>query len=218
MYSVQAMARSVNPRPARRARSPRGQGDALRDELIAAAAALLDETGDPDAVTVRGVASAVGVAPTALYLHFADRGELMVAVIEERFAEFARTIDAADPGGDPLEGLLLRGEAYVTFALEHPGHYRALFFTGYRAAAERPDLVARCQAAGAPAFLALVEAVKRCQDAGRLHGDDPMPVAVGLWSLVHGYADLARGGRRWPFVTDIATTLRSFVGAFQPVS
>jgi AcrR family transcriptional regulator len=200
----------------RRARSPRGQGDALRDELIAAAAALLDETGDPDAVTVRRVASAVGVAPTALYLHFADRAELMVAVIEERFAEFARTIDAADPGGDPLEGLLLRGEAYVTFALEHPGHYRALFFTGYRAAAERPDLVARCQAAGAPAFLALVEAVKRCQDADRLHGDDPMPVAVGLWSLVHGYADLARGGRRWPFVTDIGTTLRSFVGAFQP--
>jgi hypothetical protein len=45
-----------------------------------------------------------------------------------------------------------------------------------------------------------------------------MPVAISLWSLVHGYADLARGGRRWPFVTDIATTLRGFVGAFQTVS
>jgi AcrR family transcriptional regulator len=212
------MPSSVNPRAGRRTRSPRGQGETLREELIAAAAALLDETGDPDGVTVRGVTAAVGVAPTALYLHFADRADLLVAVIEERFAEFARTIDAADPGGDPLEGLLLRGEAYVTFALEHPGHYRALFFTGYRAAAERPELVARCHAASAPSFLALVDAVKRCQDAGRLRGGDPMPVAVGFWSLVHGYADLARGGRRWPFTTDIATTLRGFIGAFQPTA
>ena len=95
----------------RRERSPRGRGAVLRDELVQAAAALLDRTGDPDGVTIRGVAAEVGVAPTAIYLHFADRDELMVTVVEERFAEFHRTIDEADPGGDPLEALVARGEA-----------------------------------------------------------------------------------------------------------
>src|SRR4051794_29619277 len=92
----------VNP-ATRRPRSPRGGGAGLRDELVQAAAALLDRTGDPDRVTIRGVAAEVGVAPTAIYLHFADRDELMVTVVEERFAEFRRAIDDADPGGDPLD-------------------------------------------------------------------------------------------------------------------
>src|SRR5688572_12677515 len=78
---------------ARRPRSPRGRGAVLRDELVRAATALLDRAGDPDAVTIRGVAAEVGVAPTAIYLHFADRDELMVTVVEERFAEFHRTIE-----------------------------------------------------------------------------------------------------------------------------
>src|SRR5262245_26624248 len=104
---------TTSPPTARRPRSPRGRGAVLPDELVQAATTLLDRAGDPDAVTMRGVAAEVGVAPTAIYLHFADRDELMVTLVEERFAEFHRTIEAADPGGDPLDALVARGEAYV---------------------------------------------------------------------------------------------------------
>jgi AcrR family transcriptional regulator len=210
---AQPVGETVAPR---RPRSPRGEGGILRDELVAAATALLDRTGDPDRVTIRGVAAEVGVAPTALYLHFADRDELMVAVVEGRFAEFGRTIDAADPGGDPLDALVARGVAYVEFALAHPGHYRALF-GGFSLSEERPDLAARCQAAGAPAFQALIDAVQRCLDAGRLHGRDPYPIAVALWSMTHGYADLARSGCQ-PMLPDVRVVLKSVVAAFRPVS
>ena len=193
----------------RRQRSPRGRGAVLRDELVQAAAALLDRTGDPEGVTIRGVAAEVGVAPTAVYLHFADRDELMVTVVEERFAEFDRTIDAADPGGDPVDALVARGEAYVRFALSHPGHYRALF--GFRT--ERPDLAARCQAAGAPAFQSLIDAVQRALDAGRVQGSDPYPIAIAIWSTVHGYADLFRTCR--PMMPDVRIMLTALVTAFR---
>ncbi len=196
---------------ARRPRSPRGRGAVLRDELVRAATALLDRAGDPDAVTIRGVAAEVGVAPTAIYLHFADRDELMVTVVEERFAEFHRTIEEADPGGDPLDALVARGEAYVRFALAHPGHYRALF-GGVGLTGERPDLVARCQAAGAPAFQALIDSVQRGLDAGRLNGTDPYPIAIAIWSTVHGYADLFRTCR--PMMPDVRTVLSALVTAF----
>jgi AcrR family transcriptional regulator len=202
-------------RSTRRQRSPRGRGAVLRDELVRAATALLDRTDTPDTVTIRAVAAEVGVAPTAIYLHFADRDELMVTVVEERFAEFQRAIDAADAGEDPLDALVARGEAYVRFALAHPGHYRALF-GGLSLATERPDLVARCQAAGAPAFQALIDAVQRGLDAGRLHGSDPYPIAVALWSTVHGYADLSRTCR--PMLPDVRDVLQSLVAAFQPAA
>jgi AcrR family transcriptional regulator len=203
-------AASAGALPKRRPRSPRGGGAVLRDELVGAATALLDRTGDPDAVTIRGVAAEVGVAPTAIYLHFADRDELMVTIVEERFAEFHRTIEDADPGGDPLEALVARGEAYVRFALAHPGHYRVLF-GGLALAPGRDDLVARCQAAGAPAFQALIDAVQRCLDAGRLEGPDAYPLAVGFWSTVHGYADLHRTCA--PLLPDVRRVLASLVGA-----
>ena len=201
----------ITPPTARRERSPRGRGAVLRDELVRAAATVLDRAGDPDAVTIRGVAAEVGVAPTAIYLHFADRDELMVTVVEERFAEFHRTIEAADPGGDPLDALVARGEAYVRFALAHPGHYRALF--GLQVSTERADLVARRQAAGAPAFQALIDAVQRALDAARLHGSDPYPIAIAIWSTVHGYADLSRTCR--PMLPDIRIVLTSLVAAFE---
>jgi AcrR family transcriptional regulator len=197
----------------RRPRSPRGGGAVLRDELVRAATALLDHTGDPDKVTIRGVAAEVGVAPTAIYLHFADRDELMVTVVEERFAEFRRTIDDADPGGDPLHRLLARGEAYVGFALAHPGHYRALF-GGFGLSLDRPDLIARCQAAGAPAFQALIDAVQRCLDAGVMRGSDPYPIAVAMWSTVHGYADLYRTCRT--LMPDVRVVLTALITGFQP--
>ena len=207
------MSSGVTTDRTRRPRSPRGGGAVLRDELVRAATALLDRTGDPDRVTLRGVAAEVGVAPTAVYLHFADRDELMVTVVEERFAEFRRTIDEADPGGDPLDRLLARGEAYVEFALAHPGHYRALF-GGFGLSLDRPELAARCQAAGAPAFQALIDAVQRCLDARVMRGSDPYPIAVAMWSTVHGYADLFRTCR--PMMPDVRTVLTALIAAFHP--
>src|SRR5918911_1285314 len=85
------------------ARTParRGEGDRLRREILDAAIALIADRGD-EAVSMRAIARAVGVTPPAVYLHFADKRELMFAVLEHVFADLARALAAAD-GGDPLE-------------------------------------------------------------------------------------------------------------------
>ena len=66
----------------RRARARRGEGPRLREEILAAATRLLAETGDEEAVSIRAVAEAVGVTPPSIYLHFADKTELIFAVCE----------------------------------------------------------------------------------------------------------------------------------------
>src|ERR687888_1511242 len=98
----------------RRRRAPRGQGERLRAEILAAAEHLLVETGDEEAVSIRAVADSVGVTPPSIYLHFADKNELMFAVCERQFERLDRvTEEAAAQSNDPLESLRLRGRAYV---------------------------------------------------------------------------------------------------------
>lgn len=57
-----------------------------RPDVIAQALDLLDEVGFPD-LTMRRLASALGVQPGALYWHFDDKQTLLTAVAEEILAQ-----------------------------------------------------------------------------------------------------------------------------------
>lgn len=172
-----------------RARARRGEGERLREEILEAAARLLAETGDRDAVSIRAVADAVGVTPPSLYLHFADKDELMLAVCAERFravdAFVERAVSASD---DPEEQLRLRGRAYIRFGLEHPEQYRILFMTRSRSPAAHPPDERLLEASG---FTHLVANVERAMEAGAVARADPVLVSTGLWTVVHGITSLA---------------------------
>ena len=64
-----------------------------RPEVVAQALDLLDEVGFPD-LTMRRLASALGVQPGALYWHFDDKQTLLAAVAEEILAQ----ADPPSPG------------------------------------------------------------------------------------------------------------------------
>src|SRR3954467_10023213 len=113
-----------------RQRSKRGEGERLREEILVAGKRLLMDSGNLDAVTVRSVAEAVGVSPPSIYLHFADKDELVVAVCESTFEALDAYIEKAAAGIDDVrEQLHVRGKAYIEFGLENPEHYRILFMT-----------------------------------------------------------------------------------------
>ena len=90
----------------RRHRARRGEGGRLREEILAAGTRLLLETGDEEAVSIRAIAQAVGVTPPSIYLHFADKTELIYAICEELFRKLDDEMAAAAAGvDDPLEEL-----------------------------------------------------------------------------------------------------------------
>ena len=190
---------SVESAP-RRARARRGEGVRLRDEILAAAELLLLETGSEDAVSIRAVAEAVGVTPPSIYLHFADKNELLFEVCEKHFDQFDRFLeDAASQSDDPLESLRLRGRAYVRFGLDHPEHYRILFMGRSE---ETPDDFEEKRMGRIASFSHLVEGVQRCLDSGAVRGGDPVTVAVGMWAAAHGITSLliSKPGFPWPDV------------------
>ena len=92
--------------PAGRTRARRGEGELLHTQILDAAERLLIETGSEEAVSIRRIAEAVGVTPPSIYLHFADKDELIFAVCERQFEALDRVMDEAVVGiEDPLEEL-----------------------------------------------------------------------------------------------------------------
>ena len=110
-----------------RRKNRRGEGQRLREELLAAADAIVTETGDGSALSLRSVAARAGVAATSVYLHFADIDALKAALAQRCFAEFAAARDQAAAGAaDPAATLIAGCQAYVRYALDHPGQYRLM--------------------------------------------------------------------------------------------
>ncbi|HEX8098592.1 MAG TPA: TetR/AcrR family transcriptional regulator [Actinomycetota bacterium] len=195
----------------RRRRAPRGHGERLREEILSATEELLIKTGDQEAVSIRAVADAVGVTPPSIYLHFADKTDLIFAVCERHFAKFDQVVEeAGSRSDDPMESLRLRGEAYVRFGLEHPEQYRILFMTK---PAEVPDGWSHERLINNAAFGHLVQAVQRCLNAGVFVDGDPVLIASGLWVVVHGLTSLliSDRGLAWP----LDDLLKHVIGTYQ---
>jgi AcrR family transcriptional regulator len=177
----------TDTRAPRRTRARRGEGERLRGQILEAAERLLVEAGDEQAVTIRDVAEAVGVTPPSVYLHFADKDELLFAISERNVAELDRvTEEAAAGSNDMLQSLALRGRAYVRFGVEHPEQYRILFM---RNPAQTPQSFDFSRVGTAASFGHLLEHVTRCVEEGLIEGD-PLQVSLVLWAGVHGLTSL----------------------------
>jgi AcrR family transcriptional regulator len=201
---------------AARRRNPRGQGDRLRDALLDAAIELLADLQDVQALSVRAVTAHVGVTPTALYLHFTDKEDLLAAVKERCFGELHRYVLAGEQGADAdprsqAEAMCL---AYLQFAAERPGYYRVLFHTPRGEVwPESPgDALSAAELdwppGAAEALGDLVRAVVRCLPPNA----SAQPVATMIWAGLHGYAGLRRSIRHYPF-PDAADYVRRLLHA-----
>ncbi|HVE62719.1 MAG TPA: TetR/AcrR family transcriptional regulator [Mycobacteriales bacterium] len=185
----------------RRSRARRGDGDLLRAEILEATRRLLVERGDEELVSIRAVADAVGVTAPSIYLHFADKDALIVEVCEETFRTFDDDQEqAAAAYDDPLESLKARGRAYVSFGLANPEAYRILFMTRSERVIDLAGGSPATALAGVTALAHIVDAVRRCMDSGAFATDDPMLVALQLWTGLHGVVSLliCERGFPWP--------------------
>lgn len=179
----------------RRRRNPRGEGHRLRADLIEATCQLL-EGGTTDAdLSLRAVARQLGVAATTVYLHFADREELLWAVSETLFTELAAAMDtAAADTTNPVETLRARARAYCRYGIDHPGHYRVLFamIPVPKTARALDDLP------GGPVFEGFESAV-RATLGPEATPDTVRTGTVLLWATLHGLVGLRASKPQFPW-------------------
>jgi AcrR family transcriptional regulator len=150
---------------------------------------MLEHDDDPSAVTIRSVAAEVGVSQAAVYLHFQSRDELVYEAGYRFLAQHEADLDARIAAtADPLERITRRGEAYVDFALEHPGTFHLLLMgSGRERNPDRYEGYDRVEDTGPGA---LVADLRQAMQEGRIPRRDPRLAAMVLWAGVHGAASL----------------------------
>jgi AcrR family transcriptional regulator len=187
---------------ARRPRARKGQGAALRDEILAATERLLLETGSAEAVSIRAVADRVGVTPPSIYRHFADKADLIFEVCARHFAALDESLANAIEGvDDPVDRLRAMGLAYMRFGLANPEPYRILFMTPADATPEEYKVVVLRDNA---AFDQVRRCAQECIDAGRFRPGftDSYRLAIGFWARVHGLTSLLIAKPEFPWPAD----------------
>ena len=143
-------------------------------------------------LSMRKLAKRVGLTATAIYRHFEDKEDLLAKVIEEGFEIFASYLHRSLSGTTPEERMLMSGEAYLDFALDHPKYYEIIFVL--------PDAIWRKRApegghASNQTFRFLTDRVRECMESGALPKGDAEEVALSMWAHVHGLVSLYLGDR-----------------------
>jgi AcrR family transcriptional regulator len=158
---------------------------------------LLIATNDVATLSIRAVASAVGVTPPSIYLHFADRNDLLFAVCERHAIQLEQAMaDAAIGVNDPLERLRLRGLAYLHYGLRHPEHYRILMMSRPD---DTPDRFIDERMADTAGLLPVVDDVRAAIDLGLFPAQDALDAAKLLWMMIHGMVSLLISKPDFPF-------------------
>ncbi|HEY3810452.1 MAG TPA: TetR/AcrR family transcriptional regulator [Acidimicrobiales bacterium] len=184
--------------PARRLRSRRGQGEQLRDEILAAAERILIETNDQAALSIRAIAAAVGVTPPSIYLHFADRNDLVFAVCERHAEKLDQAMaDATEGIDDPWERIRRRGHAYLSWGLANPEHYRILMMSRPDAT---PDRLLDERLADTAGLVPAAEDVGAAMAQGQIAtAANPVEMTEILWMMIHGMVSLLISKPEFPF-------------------
>jgi AcrR family transcriptional regulator len=162
-----------------RGRNPRGQGERLREDIVAAALRLLEELADDQALSLRAVARDIGIAATSVYIHFADRDALVLAAMKRCHDDLMHGVDQAEAtSADPVAQLRARTLLQGEWAHRHPGLYKVLHESTLNQRIDMPfkrELGDRTTAA-----------IQRCMDAGLAPAGDATAVSLDLRAAVHG--------------------------------
>lgn len=179
----------------------------LRPRLIAAARQALIERPDPAELSVRALARGLGVSANAPYRHFADRDDLLAAVVADGYRRLAADLGASGQDG-AAPGASAIGRVWRRFAEAEPA--LALLLSSHQANDE--------VRAAAREWLA---EVVRVLEPGQGEADPIRLIESALccWAAVLGITTLAGSGTltmldRWliPSAERVATRVADAAG------
>jgi AcrR family transcriptional regulator len=190
-----------------------------RAALLDAAEELL-ATGGPDAVSIRGVADAIGESTRAVYSSLGSKQALIEGLAARGFGYLADLVEAVPVTDDPAHDLVEVGvRGFRTFAIGRPHLFRITFDElspeVYRQADVYPELDR--------SFAALSARIGAASRAKQLGRRPVVEVAFMFHSVCHGLAanELSRlpppvGAGFWGMTAgmDVERVWRTALGAF----
>ncbi|MGH7859155.1 MAG: TetR/AcrR family transcriptional regulator [Candidatus Binatia bacterium] len=174
------------------ARLPKRQGrraESLKTAVLDAARKICFAEG-VDGVSARKIAREVGCSATAIYLYYRNIEDVLHHLRMEGHSLLAEYFRGVDQRLGPLERLLEIGRAYYRFGVEHPKYYELMFLSRFKDVPRREFIQREIFT-----LLLVRDVVKEGIERGVVRSDvDPMVLANGSWSNMHGLTSLAISG------------------------
>lgn len=180
----------------RSARKPKGDGHLRRAEILEAAERIFVAEGYEGA-TIRKIADEVGVSSTALYMHFPDKGCILLEISQRAITHLLeRNAEIASKPIDAKERVRQMLDAYMRWGFEHPNAYLLVFANTVLTSAMLGDSLSELSAKCYEIFSGVVHEIA---DEGRLRRGDGNSAAQALWAACHGVVALVivRPGVEW---------------------
>tara|TARA_E500000305_G_scaffold77195_1_gene62789 strand:+ start:8793 stop:9398 length:606 start_codon:yes stop_codon:yes gene_type:complete len=156
----------------------------LREALLREAPGCIAEQG-LEKFTLRGLARDLGVTHGAVYRHFSDKRELLVALALAGHEDFAQTLcAAASDEGDVERVIKLTSRAYVRWALANDSIYAIMFGPRLNEDGRHPELES--------AIEKTFRAVDALFEQHSLSKARARHLSVSLMTQLHGFCDLVR--------------------------
>jgi AcrR family transcriptional regulator len=163
----------------------------LQRAILDAARDLFVEQGFA-AVSLRKIADKIEYSPTAIYLYFKDKDEILSALIDEGFGLLCTYMQDIQTE-DPVERLRQGAHSYFAFMRAHPQYYSLMFEMcdddAEKALETKPESAAR-------AFAFIRENVIAGMASGQFRTDVPeVVISHVFWANIHGAAALSLAHR-----------------------
>jgi AcrR family transcriptional regulator len=127
----------------------------------------------------------------AMYNHFADKGALLNALMEEGFAAWEKMVRAIR-APDPMEWLERLTDAFLDFALGEPHLFDAAFFLPAPHARQYPDDFV---AGRSPVIAMMMVRIDQAKADGTLGNKPALDVALAIAAMAQGFVSMHRAGR-----------------------
>ena len=192
---------AVPPAATVRARVRRGSeadADRLRDELVAAALALFMEDG-LEAVTMRAVATRVGVSAMTPYRYFEDKGHLLRGIWQHVLGAAWHSMLTASQGlGDVQDRIRAQVDAFIDYWEANPQHYRLVYMTEQTTRRDEQGSLAAL-----PIYVSVLDAsLGASRELAQQVGGDPAHAKLATdvrFMMVSGYLHARLVNRRYPW-------------------
>lgn len=165
-----------------------------RASVLQAARDLAAEEG-LDRLSLRNLASRLGVTAPALYAHVSSKDDLLRAMAEAEFAALMERFEAVTEA-DPLDRIRALCRVYVAYARESPERFGLMFRFPPELGAGAPTGVEL--PAATKVFAAAASATEEAIAGGRLAPRDPLVASLSLWTAAHGLAQVLNLGFDFP--------------------
>jgi len=155
----------------------------LRNEILQVSKDLLIKEGFSK-MSMRRIAGRANVTATSIYLHFENKDDLLLTLIEESIRKLKQALlDVVDKEFGLVDQLEVLAKTYINYALDHPQEYEIIYMVRPEEMPKYPKDKFRDVRS---AYELIADIISESEHKEYIEVEDSLISAYTFWAQLHG--------------------------------